>query len=207
MKNILVTGGTGYIGSHTTVELLNKGYDVTIIDNLSNSRVEVLDAVLKITGKRPLFVEMDLCDKEAVSSFFKQHKIDATIHFAAFKAVGESVEEPLVYYRNNLESLMNLLEIYREKKLDNLVFSSRPRGIRPAQCAQPRGSSDRGDALAEKTAARGAYFCGARDSARLRHRRRRAGRRSRHRRHGGQWARDAHGARHGVFAEQRLSRT
>lgn len=124
MKNILVTGGTGYIGSHTTVELLNKGYDVTIIDNLSNSRVEVLDAILKITGKRPVFVEMDLCDKDAVNIYFNQHKIDATIHFAAFKAVGESVEEPLKYYRNNLVSLMNLLDVYAENNLDNFVFSS-----------------------------------------------------------------------------------
>lgn len=124
MKNILVTGGTGYIGSHTAVELLNKGYDVTIMDNLSNSRVDVLDAIHKITGKHPSFVELDLCDKNGLTDFFKKNKIDATIHFAAFKAVGESVEDPLKYYRNNLVSLINLLEIYSEKKLNNFVFSS-----------------------------------------------------------------------------------
>lgn len=124
MKNILVTGGTGYIGSHTAVELLNKGYDVTIMDNLSNSRVDVLDAIHKITGKHPSFVELDLCDKNGLTDFFKKNKIDATIHFAAFKAVGESVEDPLKYYRNNLLSLINLLEIYSEKKLNNFVFSS-----------------------------------------------------------------------------------
>ncbi len=124
MKNILVTGGTGYIGSHTTVELHNKGYDVFIIDNLSNSRKEVLNSIEKITGKKPKFFEIDLCDKEKVKAFFSENKIDATIHFAAFKAVGESVENPLMYYRNNLVSLLNLLEIYKENKLDNFLFSS-----------------------------------------------------------------------------------
>ena len=124
MKRILVTGGTGYIGSHTAVELLNKGYDVTIIDNLSNSRMEVLYAISKITGRQPSFVELDLCDKKAVNNFFSHNKIDAAIHFAAFKAVGESVENPLKYYRNNLLSLINLLDVYCENKLDNFVFSS-----------------------------------------------------------------------------------
>jgi UDP-glucose 4-epimerase len=124
VKNILVTGGTGYIGSHTTVELLNKGYDVHIIDNLSNSHRDVLDAIEKITGKRPGFHEFDLCDREMVHSFFRANKIDATIHFAAFKAVGESVENPLMYYRNNLNSLINLLEVYQENNLDNFLFSS-----------------------------------------------------------------------------------
>jgi UDP-glucose 4-epimerase len=124
LKNILVTGGTGYIGSHTTVELLNHGYDVTIIDNLSNSRAEVLDAIFKITNKRPSFTQLDLCDKEALNYFFSKNNIDAVIHFAAFKSVGESVEDPLKYYRNNLVSLINLLEIFFEKKLDHFVFSS-----------------------------------------------------------------------------------
>ncbi len=124
MKSILVTGGTGYIGSHTTVELLAKGYDVFIIDNLSNSRVEVLNSIEKITGKKPAFHQFDLCDKEKVNRFFNENKIDATIHFAAFKAVGESVENPLMYYRNNLLSLINLLDVYKEKKLDNFLFSS-----------------------------------------------------------------------------------
>src|SRR6266852_2204019 len=112
MKSILVTGGTGYIGSHTVVELLNKGYQVHIIDNLSNSRKEVLNSIEKITGKKPAFHHLDLCDKDSVAGFFNENKIDATVHFAAFKAVGESVEEPLKYYRNNLVSLLNLLEVY-----------------------------------------------------------------------------------------------
>jgi UDP-glucose 4-epimerase len=124
MKNILVTGGTGYIGSHTVVELLNSGYHVLIIDNLSNSRAEVLDSISKITGKHPAFFEIDLCDSDSLQDFFNENKVDATIHFAAFKAVGESVEQPLRYYRNNLLSLVNLLEIYTGKNLDNFVFSS-----------------------------------------------------------------------------------
>ena len=124
MKNILVTGGTGYIGSHTTVELLNRGYHVYIIDNLSNSRREVLNSIEKITGKAPEFLQLDLCDREKVMAFFSAHKIDATIHFAAFKAVGESVEHPLIYYRNNLTSLVNLLEAYEKYNLDNFLFSS-----------------------------------------------------------------------------------
>src|SRR3569832_196692 len=124
MKSILVTGGTGYIGSHTVVELLNKGYHVHIIDNLSNSHKEVLTAIEKITGKKPAFHHFDLCDKDSVSKFFNENNIEATIHFAAFKAVGESVEEPLKYYRNNLNSLINLLEVYSERKLDNFIFSS-----------------------------------------------------------------------------------
>lgn len=124
MKNILVTGGTGYIGSHTTVELLSKGYDVFIIDNLSNSRKMVLDSVQKITGKSPHFLQLDLCDRQKVLTFFSNNRIDATIHFAAFKAVGESVEHPLTYYRNNLVSLVNLLEAYEKYNLDNFLFSS-----------------------------------------------------------------------------------
>jgi UDP-glucose 4-epimerase len=124
MKNILVTGGTGYIGSHTVVELLNSGYRVLIIDNLSNSRVEVLESIYKITGNRPSFFEMDLCDSNALQDFFNANRVDATIHFAAFKAVGESVEHPLKYYRNNILSLINLLDVYIAKGLDNLVFSS-----------------------------------------------------------------------------------
>ncbi|MCX6275278.1 MAG: UDP-glucose 4-epimerase GalE [Bacteroidetes bacterium] len=124
MKNILVTGGTGYIGSHTTVELLNKGYDVFIIDNLSNSRKEVLNSIEKITGRMPHFLQLDLCDREKVMAFFANNRIDATIHFAAYKAVGESVEHPLTYYRNNLVSLVNLLEAYEKYNLDNFLFSS-----------------------------------------------------------------------------------
>ena len=121
---VLVTGGAGYIGSHTAVELLDKGYEVTIIDNLSNARAEVIDAIYKITGKHPGFAEIDLCNKNELNQYLKLNKPDAIIHFAAFKSVGESVEQPLKYYHNNLLSLINLLEITEEKKLDNFVFSS-----------------------------------------------------------------------------------
>jgi len=122
--NVLVTGGAGYIGSHTVVELINKGYTPIIADNFSNSRRDILLAIEKIVGKKVFFIEADLCDKTATKKIFTDHKIDATIHFAAFKAVGESVNDPLKYYRNNLLSLINLLEIYNELKLDNFVFSS-----------------------------------------------------------------------------------
>jgi UDP-glucose 4-epimerase len=122
---VLVAGGTGYIGSHTTVELMKKGYDVVIVDNLSNSYPEVVESIAAITGKRPAFVELDLADSDATASFFEQyHDIDAAIHFAAFKAVGESVEKPMMYYRNNLYSLINLMESMRKHGLNNLVFSS-----------------------------------------------------------------------------------
>jgi UDP-glucose 4-epimerase len=121
---ILVTGGTGYIGSHTVVELLAKGYTPIIADDLSNSKKGVLESIEKITGKKVAFYEVDLCDKKNTEKIFDEHKIDATIHFAAWKAVGESVEKPLKYYRNNLVSLINLLEIYSDRKLDNFLFSS-----------------------------------------------------------------------------------
>lgn len=122
--NVLVTGGTGYIGSHTVIELLNKGYNPILIDNLSNSREEVVQSIEDITGKRVDFFNIDLCRKKTLEKFFSVYKIDAIIHFAAFKAVGESVHDPLRYYRNNLLSLVNLLEIVQEKQLDNFVFSS-----------------------------------------------------------------------------------
>lgn len=122
--NILVTGGAGYIGSHTVVELLEKGYHPVIADNLSNSRENVIDAIFEITGVKVPLIKIDLCNKKETEKIFDQFKIDATIHFAAWKAVGESVENPLKYYRNNLLSLINLLEIYKERKLDNFVFSS-----------------------------------------------------------------------------------
>lgn len=124
-KLVLVTGGTGYIGSHTVVELMNEGFDVVIIDNLSNSEKSVLDGISKIIGRRPYFEQFDLCDKERVHNFFKIYrKVSAIIHFAAYKAVGESVEKPLMYYQNNLESLMNLLQGMIDFKVHNLVFSS-----------------------------------------------------------------------------------
>jgi UDP-glucose 4-epimerase len=124
-KQILVTGGTGYIGSHTVVELQNEGFDVVIVDDLSNSGMEVLDSIEKITGKRPAFEQFNLTDREKTNAFFKKYPdVEAIIHFAAFKAVGESVQKPLEYYRNNLVSLMNLLENMKESGVSNLVFSS-----------------------------------------------------------------------------------
>jgi UDP-glucose 4-epimerase len=124
-KRILVTGGTGYIGSHTIVELQAKGFDVVVIDNLINSFIGVLDQVEKISGKRPAFYQFDLCDKVVLNDFFlKAGQIDAIIHFAALKAVGESVENPLLYYRNNMLSLMNLLEAMPVYQIKNIVFSS-----------------------------------------------------------------------------------
>ena len=111
-QTILVTGGTGFIGSHTTVELQEAGYEVVIIDNLSNSNANVVDGIEKITGIRPAFEKVDCCDMEALEGVFKKYpKIEGIIHFAASKAVGESVEKPLLYYRNNLTSLINLLEL------------------------------------------------------------------------------------------------
>jgi UDP-glucose 4-epimerase len=122
---ILVTGGTGYIGSHTTVELQNSGYEVIIIDNLSNSGIDVLDNIEKITGIKPEFEQFDISEREKTDDFFNRHQdIVAIIHFAAYKAVGESVEKPLQYYRNNLMSLMNLLECQIKYKIPNMVFSS-----------------------------------------------------------------------------------
>jgi len=122
---ILVTGGTGYIGSHTVVELQQQGFEVVIVDNLSNSQVSVIDSIEKITGKRPHFEEFDLVDRAKTLDFFSRHSdLKGVIHFAAFKAVGESVEKPLVYYRNNLVSLMNILEAMISSKVENLVFSS-----------------------------------------------------------------------------------
>ena len=121
---ILVTGGLGFIGSHTCVELLNSDYEVVIVDNLSNSNIDVLDKIEKITSKRPKFYEIDVCDKERVKKVFRENKIDAVIHFAGYKAVGESVREPLKYYRNNLDSTLTLLEVMEEENCHNFVFSS-----------------------------------------------------------------------------------
>lgn len=123
MAKILVTGGTGFIGSHTVVELHNAGYDVIIVDNFSNSNPKILDQLVKITGKKFEFVELDLCDESEVQSFVSANAdITGVIHFAAFKAVGESVQKPLEYYRNNFYSLLNLLFAFN-KKID-FVFSS-----------------------------------------------------------------------------------
>jgi UDP-glucose 4-epimerase len=125
MEKVLVTGGTGYIGSHTAVELLKSGFDVVIVDDLSNSQVEVLDGIEKISGRRPSFYQFDLCNEQALEKFFTEHQdIKSIIHFAASKAVGESVEKPLKYYRNNLFSLIFLLETMKRLRIANIVFSS-----------------------------------------------------------------------------------
>ncbi|MBK3515985.1 UDP-glucose 4-epimerase GalE [Carboxylicivirga marina] len=124
-KQILVTGGTGYIGSHTVVELQEQGFDVVIVDNLSNSKIEVLDNIEKITGIRPAFEQFDLSERDLTDAFFQKYtNVEAIIHFAAFKAVGESVQKPLEYYRNNMGSLMNLLECMNKYKVPHMVFSS-----------------------------------------------------------------------------------
>lgn len=124
-QTILVTGGTGFIGSHTTVELQQAGYNVVIVDNLSNSKIEVLDGIEKITGVRPAFENVDLREKNAVEAVFEKYPhIEGIIHFAASKAVGESVEKPLRYYRNNIVSLINLLELMPKYNVKGIIFSS-----------------------------------------------------------------------------------
>jgi UDP-glucose 4-epimerase len=125
MKNcILVTGGSGYIGSHTIVELLEKGYDVVSTDNQSNSSVNAYDNIFKITGKKVTHYTIDVCDVNQFESVFKQHQFSGIIHFAAFKAVGESVEQPLKYYHNNISSLINVLDLSKKFNVQNLIFSS-----------------------------------------------------------------------------------
>ena len=121
---VLVAGGAGYIGSHTTVELIAAGYDVVIADNLSNSEMRAVEGVRKITGIEVPFVQVDCCDREAFRKVFEQDDFDSAIHFAASKAVGESVEKPMLYYRNNLTSLMNLIDLMHEFGRHNIVFSS-----------------------------------------------------------------------------------
>ena len=121
---VLVTGGTGYIGSHTIVELLNHNYEVVCIDNFINSKLEVLDKIKEITGKEITFYEGDVCDKQILRQIFTDNNIDAVIHFAGLKAVGESVRVPLKYYRNNIDSTLSLLEVMGEYNCKKLVFSS-----------------------------------------------------------------------------------
>ncbi len=121
---ILITGGAGYIGSHTCVEMLNAGKDIVVVDNLDNSSSESLRRVEKITGKTVKFYENDVCDKEALRKIFTENKIEAAIHFAGLKAVGESVREPMRYYRNNLDSTLSLIEVMTEFGVKKLVFSS-----------------------------------------------------------------------------------
>lgn len=122
--NILLTGGLGYIGSHTAVEVLEAGHDVVVIDNLSNSEIGVKDKIKQITGKEIKFYKNDVRDENALRTIFSENKIDAVIHFAGLKAVGESVKEPLMYYDNNLISTLNLLKVMKEFNVVNLVFSS-----------------------------------------------------------------------------------
>jgi UDP-glucose 4-epimerase len=123
-KKILVTGGLGFIGSHTVVALQNEGFEVVIIDDLSNSKIEVLDGITSITGIKPEFIQFDLKKKELVEQFFKKHQIDGIIHFAASKAVGESVEKPLMYYENNISTLIYLLQESLKNKVKHFIFSS-----------------------------------------------------------------------------------
>ena len=124
-KQILVTGGLGFIGSHTVVELQNEGFEVIAIDNLSNSSLSVLDGIVKITGKKSVFEQIDLRDKQAVQEFFKKYQnIQGIIHFAASKAVGESVENPLLYYENNIHTLVYILQELQQHETANIIFSS-----------------------------------------------------------------------------------
>lgn len=123
-QRILITGGTGYIGSHTAVELIERNYEVLIIDNLSNSFEDVIQSIEKITGKKPTFFNIDLTDKSAVDLFFKENTVDAVIHFAAYKSVGESVSHPSMYYRNNITSLLNVVDACQENGITKFVYSS-----------------------------------------------------------------------------------
>ena len=121
---ILVTGGAGYIGSHTVIELIENGYEVVIVDNLCNSKIKVLDRIEMISGVRVKFYEIDCCDKEKMRVIFENEKIDGVIHFAGLKAVGESCQVPLKYYKNNIDSTIALLELMIEYKVNNFIFSS-----------------------------------------------------------------------------------
>ena len=123
-KAVLITGGAGYIGSHTAVELIGSGYEVIVVDNLSNSNSSSIDGIEKITGVRPAFEEVDTCNFEQLESVFSKYEFDTVIHFAAYKAVGESMAQPLKYYRNNLVSFMNIVELMRKYGRRNILFSS-----------------------------------------------------------------------------------
>lgn len=124
MKKILITGGAGYIGSHTVIELINNGFEPVIVDNFSNSQPEVIERLNKIAGKKVTFVELDLCNAKALAKVFEDHTFDAVIHFAGLKAVGESVAKPLEYYQNNLISTLNLCDAMQQNGVTKLVFSS-----------------------------------------------------------------------------------
>lgn len=121
---ILVTGGLGFIGSHTCCELLDEGYEVVVVDNLSNSKIDIIDKIKSITGKDIVFYKDDVCDEEAMDKVFSEQSIDAVIHFAAYKAVNESVKEPIMYYQNNLGSTLNLCKVMQKHNCKKIVFSS-----------------------------------------------------------------------------------
>ena len=121
---ILVTGGIGYIGSHTCVELLKQGMEVVVFDNLYNAKIDVVDKIKEITGKEITFYQADMRDKESMRPIFEENKIDAVIHFAGLKAVGESVEKPLLYYQNNITGTLNLCELMKEYDCKKMIFSS-----------------------------------------------------------------------------------
>lgn len=121
---ILVTGGTGFIGSHTVVELINAKHEVVIVDNLLNSQIKVVDYIAEITNVRPVFYEVDVADYQKMDTIFREHKFEAIIHFAGLKAVGESVEKPLLYYRNNIDTTLTLLELMQKHKVQKILFSS-----------------------------------------------------------------------------------
>ncbi len=124
MKRILVTGGTGYIGSHTIIELYKKGYEIDVLDNLFNSKISVLDKIEEISGKKPNFHEIDLCDYEGMEKIFQDNHYDLVIHFAGLKAVGESVEKPIKYYENNVGGTINLLKCMKKYDVNKIIFSS-----------------------------------------------------------------------------------
>lgn len=124
MKTILVTGGAGYIGSHTTIELIEAGYDVVIVDNLYNSKTEAVRRVEQIVGRKIKFYKADVCDKDAMRKVFKENDVAAVINFAGYKAVGESVQKPVEYYENNIGGMLALIDVMREFNVKNLVFSS-----------------------------------------------------------------------------------
>ena len=133
MSTILVTGGTGFIGSHTAVTLLSRGYDVVITDNLSNSSDKVLSRIKEITGRSPVFYKTDIRDRAGLQKIFSEHQIDAVINFAGYKAVGESVRKPLMYYGNNIEGAVTLLEVMAEHNVKSFVFSSSATVYLPAK--------------------------------------------------------------------------
>ena len=124
MKTVLLTGGTGFIGSHTAVELIESGYNVIIADDLSNSEHSVIERIKQITGKQPTFYQIDVSVRESLELLFAENDVDAVVHFAGFKAVGESVEKPIEYYRNNIDTTLTLLETMRKYEVKNFIFSS-----------------------------------------------------------------------------------